>query len=307
MEQLIELKQEPIINYPSLEDIKQEVQIRIKKLNLETMEVSEENLKEVKDIKAELNKELNDFEEARKMIREKVEKPYKEFVEQYNPLKKYYTDATAFLDSKIKVIENEQILEKENELREIWKTLNVVEWLTFDDYLIQTNTNVIKSTTIKKYTTEMTKFVDDIDSKMSLLENIIDPEIAARAITYFKKSFNAKQAQEDATNDVNAERQIALQKQEQEKSRIEQLQEQAQIVQENMAQEELPAQVEHEPNIEQNVAQNVLNGEIEIVEPNTAVVETEVLTTAFRVTGTMEQLIALKQFLENGGYDYESI
>ena len=58
MNEIILLKQEPIIEYSLLAQVGEEVRARIADLNLEGQVVTDQTVKSVKDMRAELNKEF---------------------------------------------------------------------------------------------------------------------------------------------------------------------------------------------------------------------------------------------------------
>ena len=62
---LITLQQEPVIIYEKIKSVGEEVQKRISELNLENQLVTEDTIKAVKGIRADLNKEFAAFEEKR--------------------------------------------------------------------------------------------------------------------------------------------------------------------------------------------------------------------------------------------------
>lgn len=95
----IELVQNPIINYNDIDSISSRVKARIEALDLANLEITEENLEEVKAMNAILTAEFNDHEEKRAYIRDMVEEPYKKFKEKYDAgIKNVFNEA----QSKIK-------------------------------------------------------------------------------------------------------------------------------------------------------------------------------------------------------------
>ena len=78
-ENIITVQQLPVIVYERLESVGQEIDKRIAALDLDKQLVTEDTKKAVKDTRAMLNKELKDFEEQRKRIKEQVATPYMAF------------------------------------------------------------------------------------------------------------------------------------------------------------------------------------------------------------------------------------
>ena len=65
-EQLITLKQAPIIIYEKIKAVGQQVETKIAELNLDNQLVTDETLKSAKNTRATLRKELAVFEEQRR-------------------------------------------------------------------------------------------------------------------------------------------------------------------------------------------------------------------------------------------------
>ena len=118
MQEIILLKQEPIIEYSLLAEVGEAIRIRIDDLNLDGQVVTDQTVKSVKDMRAELNKEFAEFEKQRKFIKEAVSKPYQEFEAKYKEfVAKHYNEADDTLKGKIFSFENKLRLEREKELQ----------------------------------------------------------------------------------------------------------------------------------------------------------------------------------------------
>lgn len=84
-----------------------------------SLECTEESVKEVKNVRAELNKIKTTLEDKRKQVKSAVLQPYEEFETIYNELvKNKLLVADASLKQEINDIENEQKRQKETELRD---------------------------------------------------------------------------------------------------------------------------------------------------------------------------------------------
>ncbi|MFW5753510.1 MAG: DUF1351 domain-containing protein, partial [Marinilabiliaceae bacterium] len=97
----IVLKQAPVIQH-KLEEAGKQVTERIDSLNIDSLVATEETLKSLKDMRAQLNKELKEFEEQRKFVKQGVNKPYLEFESVYKEqISDKYTGAVDKLKEKI--------------------------------------------------------------------------------------------------------------------------------------------------------------------------------------------------------------
>lgn len=119
------LKQNAIIDYSGIDRIIESTKARIDALDIENIEASEENKSSLKNLRAELNKELKEYEDARKDIKKIVEQPYKDFEVEYKVLKGVYDDASSLLRDKIDEVEDAQREEKKNNLVIYFEELKV--------------------------------------------------------------------------------------------------------------------------------------------------------------------------------------
>ena len=102
----ITLVQLPIIKH-QLKEVGKEVTKRIKNLDLENQVATIETLQSFKKLRTELNKELKDFEDRRKVIKTEINKPYNELEEVYKPeISEKYSSAINLLKDKIAFVED---------------------------------------------------------------------------------------------------------------------------------------------------------------------------------------------------------
>lgn len=117
--ELIVLEQLPIIK-EKLEEVS--TQIKEKVDNATSLVVNEDTVKEVKKVRAELNKEFSELETQRKQVKQAIMSKYDEFEEIYKEkVSNLYKDADSTLKEKIDSVENELKLEKEKTLREFFQ------------------------------------------------------------------------------------------------------------------------------------------------------------------------------------------
>ena len=117
MSNLIVLKQKPIIEYDKMVERGLEVQNEIAKLNIHTLDATEENRGMMKKMRAKLNKELAVFEDQRKMIHGMITTPYTQFVDSYKDnIEPHYDSASASLKDKISDVETKLLAQKTSDL-----------------------------------------------------------------------------------------------------------------------------------------------------------------------------------------------
>ena len=91
-ENLITLKQAPIIVYEKIKAVGQQIEAKIAELNLDNQLVTDETLKSAKNTRTMLRKELDGFETQRKYIKEQVNAPYEAFEKAYKEHIKVHYD-----------------------------------------------------------------------------------------------------------------------------------------------------------------------------------------------------------------------
>lgn len=278
---IIIVKQLPVIQ-EQLQAVKEEVMQRVS--DAKSLVCTEDTVKAVKRVRTELRCELNAFEAKRKEVKTAILKPYTDFEDTYKEcVADAYKSADNELKRKIDSVEDEM---KKKKLREVLDWFNeylisaesrvgisLFEFVTFD----KANINVTLSSSVKSLKEKAGEFVDRICDDINLIES---QEHKEEMIVEYKQSLNVSTA---IASVIQRHKAIEEQKQKD---------------------EERKKALEAAKNIEKKVD--------EIVPPTieTPVVERQnpderMFTVAFKVTGTMNQLKELKEFLKNNNYNFE--
>lgn len=276
-QELIVVKQLPIIQ-EQLKQLSDEIDKKVE--NAKSLVCTEETVKEVKQVRADLNKEFKDLENQRKLVKEQVLAPYMQFEEVY---KQYVSDkykgADIELKNKVDTIENELKVKKEQDIKdyfEEYKTANNIDFVTYG----QARINVTLTASMKSLKEQAKAFIDKIVDDLNLIET---QEHKAEILVEYKQTLNVSQAITTVTNRFKA------------------------IEEEKRKQEEKVVHIEMNQNHEitkrtYEELENVINKPLETP---TEEIQEDILTLKFTVRGTRTKLKVLKEFLENGGYDYE--
>lgn len=237
--------------------------------------VTEDNLKDIKKVRAELNKEFKDYESLRKTIKNKIMEKYTDFENRYNTLiGNAFKNAEDCLRGKINEGEYKIISQKEKELRiyfdEYLASINLKDMVKFE----QLNIKVGLSTSDKKLREEVKSKLDNIAKDIKLIEL---EEYSNDIMLEYLKDFDFVRAKTEVMVMI-----VGKKKLEEELERRKKQEEQDKI-------------------IEQKVDDEIIIP-VEIVEK-----PVENLTTRFQVTGTKEQLVALKQYMIQNDLKFESI
>ncbi len=292
MQDLIVVKQLPQIE-EHLKELSLDVDKKVE--NAKNLVCTEENVTTIKQVRASLNKEFKEVENQRKIVKEQILAPYMQFEEIY---KMYISDKYKSADNDLKVkidsTENELKNIKEQEIKdyfEEYKKANNIDFVTY----LQARINVTLSASRKSLKEQAKQFIDKIVDDLKLIDT---QEHKTEILVEYKQSLNVSQAITSVTNRFKA---IEEEKKRQEELKRKQLEEA-----QRRADESIRAQTEATRQALENFIPKTEEVEETILQaPVIEKKQEEILTLRFTVKGTRTKLRELKQFLENGGYDYE--
>lgn len=289
MQDLIVVKQLPQIE-EHLKELSLEVEQKVE--NAKSLVCTEENVTTIKQIRASLNKEFKEVENQRKIVKEQILAPYMQFEEIYKMyISDKYKSADNDLKEKIDSTENELKNIKEQEIKdyfEEYKKANNIDFVIYS----QARINVTLSASRKSLKEQAKQFIDKIVDDLKLIDT---QEHKTEILVEYKQSLNVSQA---ITSVTNRFKDIEEEKKRQEELKRKQLEEAQRRADESIrVQTEATRQALENfiPKTEETILQ------APVIEEK----QEEILTLRFAVRGTRTKLRELKQFLENGGYDYE--
>lgn len=270
-QELIIVKQLPIIE-ERLKGLSIEIDEKVK--YAKSLVVSDETVKDVKKVRAELSKEFKELENKRKMVKEKVLTPYQAFEEVYKTcVSDKYKQADADLKNKIDEVETEQKRLKEEEILSYFNEYalsNNVEWLK--NYYQMANINITLSASIKSLKEQVKTFIDKVIDDLKLIDT---QEHKAKILVEYKKTLNVSNAITTVTDRIKKE-----------EEEIQKL-------------EELAKRKEVEATVVEKVE------EAATIEAPTEEKQEKIYNMTFKVYGTMEQLKEIKNYMEKVGLRYE--
>ena len=275
MNELITVQQLPII-IERLESFKVEVLERVK--FAETCVCDAETVKETKKYRAELNKQFKELDEQRKTVKTQIMEPYNVFEAKYNEcVRDIFKAADAKLADKINEVEGALKAEKTGLLKayfeELKQQLNL-EWLDWFDVPI----NVMLSVSDKKLREQVKDWVCGVAGDISAIR-MQSEDIQPELMLEYRKVLNLSEAIKAVT-----ERRTALE---------------AQKAEEAEAKARAEAEAAHVASVEAEAARQEALSAPEVKAP------VKEYRATFTVYGTIEQLKAVKAFLNEGGYRYE--
>lgn len=279
--EIIVVKQLPVI-VEQLQTIKADVTERTSKAK--SLVCTEDTVKEIKVIRAELNKEFKEWEERRKEVKRAIISPYEQFEMIYKEcVTDIFKEADEQLKAKIDSVENELKEKKAADVKDYFEELCVaagIDFLTFE----MANINVTLSASLKSLKTQAAQFVGRVDDDLKL---IAVQEHKDEVLFHYKKV--------DGFSFLNASKSITFVAEKYKAIELEKAKE-----------EERKAKIE----AEQKAAEKV-DTVVETLTPPTAepiappIEEEKILTLRFSVKGTLTQLRTLKEYLIKNNYDFE--
>lgn len=286
--ELIVVRQLPIIE-DQLRTIHDTVLARVE--DVLAMECTEETYKEVKKARSELNAQYRALEERRKEVKAQVEAPYKKFEAVYKACAgDLFSAADKQLAAKIAAVENGLKQKKAEQVQAYFEEYR--ESLGIPADMVSFSITVTLSASLKSLKAQAKDYLDRVRSDLDM---IATQEYKDEILVEYRKHLNASQA---ITAVVNRHAAIERERRMREEmaAAAERKQEAAAAVREVVEAEQQP-----EPAPEPTIMPPVVVERTEDAEPP------KQYSTAFRVTGTIEQLKALKNFLVDGGFTYEQL
>ena len=274
-----------VVQLPEIEEHLQSIKVAVtQKVNdALSLVCTEDTVKSVKAVRADLNKDLKDFEERRKAVKKAIMSPYEQFEAVYKEcISDTYKKADIELKAKIDSVENELKEAKRTEVEAYFEECSKsvgVDFVRLSDL----NLNITLSASVKSLKRQVKEYFDKVIQDLALIATL---EHTTEILVEYRKTLDVS----DAVLTVQ-ERHKAIA--EQEKRNAE-----ASIIAEKQA--ETVEKVEKA--VRESVAEEISAPEVEEAPPEG---NEPVYEATFRVTGTLAQLKALKKFLKDGGYQYE--
>jgi hypothetical protein len=143
-------------------------------MNIKTVEVTEDNVKISKKLLATVNKRLKELEDKRISIKKTMLEPYQEFEDQVKEIVGIVKDADAIVREQVKALEEQERIQKEQVLWDIWNK-RIVQYsfkdiVQFMDFAKPKHMN--KSTTLDAVEKEMVVFLEKVESDLQVLKGL---------------------------------------------------------------------------------------------------------------------------------------
>lgn len=302
--EIIVVKQLPIIE-EQLRTVQKNIQALVNEVL--AMDCTEDTYKEVKKARADLNAQFKELEARRKAVKSQIEAPYKAFETVYKSCAgDIFADADRKLAQKIRAVEDGLRKKRADAVRTYFEeyrdSLNLPADLA--DYRYA-GINVTLSATEKSLKAQAKEFLDRLRDDLSLIAAQPDPDEVLAEYRECRNVASAVQIVRERHARIEAERRRREEEQEAQRKAQEHAAEVEQAIEEEEQltmpePTEAPADEFHAPVAEPAPEEN---GPYEArVEPESTAEKMYPIT--IKVTGTIEQLKALKKFMIEGGINY---
>lgn len=287
--ELIVVKQLPVIE-DQLLAVKERIEARVN--DALSMICTEDTYKDIKKIRSDLNKEYQELEKRRKEIKGQILAPYEKFEGVYKECAgDLYASADRQLGEKIREVENGLKQQKADDLAKFFDEYRESLGLPAD--FVQLEAAGIKiglSDSKVSLHRQATEFLDRISSDLKVIET---QENRDEILAEYAGKYNLSAAMLIVDN---RHKMIAA-----EKARREEIQARQQAIQtaEQAVQETVKAETPAA------VVPSVIQAPVKSIDPEAAPAAPALYKATFTVTATIDGLKALKQFLNEGGYQYE--
>lgn len=272
METLISLKIAPEI-YQSLEAIKIDLEQRAKEAL--SMVCTADTVKDVKQVRTDIRKIKESLEVQRKSLKTAYMKPYEDFLGLYQEVTSSLDNAEQELKRRIEAVTSELTEKRVDKLKTFFQDKAEelsVAWVSWESV----GCKVVASKSDKYYRETLTVLLENVVRDMAVIDTLPNKDMVS---SFFQNHYDLSRAMVEATEQ---ERQL-------------------QLAQQRMGQ--AMEQFHHDRSVEVS-NQALLEPVLEPVILEEAVEKR--FTLPFTVkNATMEQLKALKEFLIQGGYEYE--
>lgn len=292
--EIIVVKQLPIIE-EQLRTVEANIRRRVDEVL--AMECTEQTYREVKNARAALNAQFNELESRRKEVKKKIEAPYKAFEAAYKQhAGDIFKDADKKLAERIHEVENGLKAQKAKSVSDYFEEYRVScgvpeDMISFED----AGVTITLSTSEKSLRTQIKNFVDRVADDLALIQ--MNPDSDEVLIEY-KKCRSAASAVRIVKERHDTMERMRQMREQMEQARAEQEAHDRQVM------EAADEALLHAPARQEAPSEEFYE---QVEEPTPEAPPARMFSVSFKVTGTMEQLKAMKQFLNDGGYEYEQL
>ena len=262
------------------EELKAEIAAKMQ--DYKTLAFTEDTIKEAKADRANLNKLKKAFDDERKRIKKLCMAPYDRFEQQAKEIIALIDEPIQIIDAQIKEVEEAKKIQKRKDIEDLFGTVGFQTFVTLDMVWDEKwlNATVPMSKIEEQMKSRMYQIGDDVATIHTL------PEFSFEAMEIYKKTLDLSKAIQEGQRLADIQKRKAAYEEEQRRK-----QEEAEAARKAQEAEALPEPEETPvlavPEEPENVSANQPS-----VEPEQPLIQLD-----FRVWGTKDQLMALRQYM----------
>ena len=260
------------------EELKAEISEKMQEYK--SLAFTAETIQDAKKDRAKLNKLRTAFEDERKKVKKQCMEPYEKFEQQVGELIALIDEPIQLIDRQIKEVEQNRKEEKRQRIESMFVGIGFQTFVTLDKIWDDKWLNA--SVPLGKIEEQMRSLMYQIGNEVLTIQNL--PEFSFEAMEVYKKSLNLTMAIQEGQRLSEIQKRKAAYEEEQRRKAAEEAERKKQEEQEKLQQPTAPKIPAHSEKIQ----------ETESPEKNA---EPEIMQLDFRVWGTKEQLMGLRQYL----------
>lgn len=267
------------------EELKTEIAEKMQEYK--SLAFTEETIKEAKADRAKLNKLRTAFEDERKRIKKLCMAPYNEFEKQVKELIALIDEPIQLIDGQIKEVEEQRKIEKKGKVLEFYGSVigSLKGVLPFEKVFRSEYLNATKS--MKSITEEIQSLINRVNADLDTIEGF-GSKYELQIKDAYLKTLDLSTAMQEKARLEEVERRLAERRQEEQRRAEERAAREAADAQNRMQPDPQPIQ----PEAGEEKAES-REGTIQTEEKS----ETQFFQMDFRVWGTKDQIMGLRQYL----------
>lgn len=262
------------------EELKAAIAEKVK--DYKTIAYTEDSLKDMKADRADLNKLKKAFEDERKRVKKICMEPYTKFEQQVKEITALIDEPIGLIDSQIREIDERRKAAKREEIEELFASIGFQSFVKLD--MIWDEKWLNATVTLPKIEEQMKSRMYQIGTDVVTISKL--PEFKFEAMEVYRKTLDMNQAIQEG------QRLADIQKRKLEAERMEAERKAREA--EEAAKQQTAAEQKEEPAAEKEAASGFVPEEEAVSIPEE---EEPVFQLDFRVWGTREQIMALREYM----------
>ncbi len=262
------------------EELKAAIAEKVK--DYKTIAYTEDSLKDMKADRADLNKLKKAFEDERKRVKKICMEPYTKFEQQVKEITALIDEPIGLIDSQIREIDERRKAAKREEIEELFASIGFQSFVKLD--MIWDEKWLNATVTLPKIEEQMKSRMYQIGTDVVTISKL--PEFKFEAMEVYRKTLDMNQAIQEG------QRLADIQKRKLEAERMEAERKAREA--EEAAKQQTAAEQKEEPAAEKEAASGSVPEEEAVSIPEE---EEPVFQLDFRVWGTREQIMALREYM----------